>query len=163
MSRSTWALQWDLRVVAAEARLALAFNRVGIMPDRNSLWLLPRLVGLSTAMDLLLTGRTISGSEAHRIGLASRCVPAGEVLDEALRIADDIATNCAPISVTATKRLMYEFLEQTDRVRAYNYERRVLNWVRTLGETVRGVAAFKEKRAPLWGTTTATRIPEELR
>lgn len=159
----TWTLQWDIRVVAEEARLALAFNRIGIMPDRNSLWLLPRLIGFSTAMDLLLTGRTISGAEAHRIGLASRCVPAAAVLDEALRVADDIAVNCAPVSTTVTKRLMYDFLEQTDRVHAYNYERRVLNWVRTLGETVRGIAAFKDKRPPAWGTTKSTRIPPELK
>lgn len=159
----TWALQWDIRVVAADARIALAFNRIGIMPDRNSLWLLPRLVGLSTAMDLLLTGRTISGTEAHRLGLASRVLPADDVLTEALAIADDIATNCAPISTSVTKRLMYEFLGETDRVHAYNYERRVLNWVRTLGETLRGIAAFKEKRAPEWGTSKSTPIPPELR
>lgn len=159
----TWALQWDIRVVAADARLALAFNRIGIMPDRNSLWLLPRLIGLSTAMDLLLTGRTIDGNEAHRIGLASRCVPADRVLDEAMAAATDIAVNCAPISTTITKRLVYEFLEQDDRVHAYNYERRLLNWVRTLGETVRGIAAFKERRAPEWGTTKSTPVPAELR
>lgn len=159
----TWTLQWDIRVVAEDARIALAFNRVGIIPDRNSLWLLPRLVGVSAAMDLLLTGRTISGAEAHRFGLATRLVPRADVLDTALEIAEDIAVNCAPVSTSVTKRLLYEFLEQTDRVRAYNYERRVLNWVRTLGETMRGIAAFKEKRPPTWGTTKSTPIPPELR
>jgi enoyl-CoA hydratase/carnithine racemase len=159
----TWALQWDIRIVAENARVALAFNRIGIMPDRNSLWLLPRLVGLSAAMDLLLTGRTISGQEAHRLGLATRLAPAADVLDEAMRTARDIATHCAPISTSVTKRLMYEFLAESDRIHAYNYERRVLNWVRTLGETVRGIAAFKAKRPPEWGTSKHTPIPPELR
>lgn len=159
----TWALQWDIRIVAEDARIAFSFNRVGIMPDRNSLWLLPRLVGFSTAADLLITGRTITGREARDLGLASRSVPAAEVLDAALGVAEDIAVHCAPVSVTATKQLLYELLEQQDRVQAYNYERRVLDWVRTTGETVRGIAAFKERRTPEWGTTTSTRIPPELR
>jgi len=159
----TWTMQWDIRVVAQDARIAFSFNRIGIIPDRNSTWLLPRLVGFSTAMDLLMTGRTISGVEAHRTGLASRCVPADQVLDEALAVARDIAVNCAPASVTVTKRLMYEFLEQPDRIRAYNYERRTLNWVRTLGETLRGIAAFKTKSAPQWGTSKHVDIPADLR
>jgi enoyl-CoA hydratase/carnithine racemase len=159
----TWAMQWDIRVVAADARIAFSFNRIGIIPDRNSTWLLPRLVGFATAMDLLLTGRTISGAEAGRLGLASRCVPADQVLAEALAVARDIAVNCAPASVTVTKRLMYEFLEQADRTQAYNYERRTLNWIRTLGETVRGIAAFKSKSAPQWGTSKHVTIPADLR
>ncbi|MDN3356353.1 enoyl-CoA hydratase-related protein [Actinomadura sp. DC4] len=159
----TWAMQWDIRVVAEDARLAFSFNRIGIIPDRNSTWLLPRLIGFSAAMDLLLTGRTITGSEGHRLGLATRLVPAGAVLEEAVGIARDIAVRCAPVSVSVTKRLMYEFLEETDRVHAYNYERRTLNWVRTLGETLRGIAAFKSRGAPKWGTEKSVRIPAELR
>ncbi|MFS8198369.1 enoyl-CoA hydratase/isomerase family protein [Streptomyces sp. CWNU-52B] len=159
----TWAMQWDIRVVAEDARLAFSFNRIGVIPDRNSTWLLPRLIGFSAAMDLLLTGRTVSGTEGHRLGVASRCVPADRVLPEALEIARDLATHCAPVSVSATKALMYEFLEENDRVRAYNFERRTLNWIRTLGETLRGIAAFKSRTAPEWGTTKDQRIPAELR
>jgi len=159
----TWAMQWDIRVVARDARIAFSFNRIGIIPDRNSTWLLPRLVGFATAMDLLLTGRTITGEEAARLGLASRCVPADDVLAEALAVARDIAVNCAPASVTVTKRLMYDFLEQTDRTHAYNYERRTLNWIRTLGETVRGITAFKSRSAPQWGTSKHVSIPADLR
>ncbi|MER7967425.1 enoyl-CoA hydratase/isomerase family protein [Streptomyces sp. NPDC096080] len=159
----TWAMQWDIRVVAEDARLAFSFNRIGVIPDRNSTWLLPRLIGFSAAMDLLLTGRTISGTEGHRLGVASRCLPPDQVLSDALEIAHDLAERCAPVSVSATKALMYEFLEENDRIRAYNFERRTLNWVRTLGETLRGIAAFKSRKAPEWGTTKDQRIPAELR
>ncbi|NKQ52417.1 enoyl-CoA hydratase [Amycolatopsis sp. K13G38] len=159
----TWAMQWDIRVVADTARIAFSFNRIGIIPDRNSTWLLPRLIGFSAAMDLLLTGRTISGAEGHRLGIASICTTPDEVLPQAISLARDIAERCAPVSVSATKKLMYEFLEETDRVRAYNFERRTLNWVRTLGETVRGIAAFKSKSVPKWGTSKHTEIPANLR
>ncbi|KAB2388721.1 enoyl-CoA hydratase/isomerase family protein [Actinomadura montaniterrae] len=159
----TWAMQWDIRVVAEDARLAFSFNRIGIIPDRNSTWLLPRLIGFAPAMDLLMTGRTITGAEGHRLGLATRLTAADAVLAEALAVARDIADHCAPASVTATKRLMYEFLEQNDRLHAYNYERRTLNWIRTLGETVRGIAAFKAREKPRWGTSKSIEIPAELR
>ncbi|MDY7099560.1 MAG: enoyl-CoA hydratase-related protein [Actinomycetota bacterium] len=158
----TWALQFDIRVVARDARLGLSFNRIGIMPDRNSLWLLPRLVGFSQAIDLLLTGRTIDGAEAHRVGLASRLCDADEVEETAIGVAQDIARNCAPASVTATKELAYEFLEEDDRIGAYHHERRVLNWLRTLGETRAGIEGFKAKRAPEWGTVKSQRPPREL-
>lgn len=158
----TWAAQFDLRVVADDAKLAFSFNRIGIMPDRGSLWLLPRLVGFANALDLLLTGRRFDGHEAQRTGFASRVVSAEDVLPTALAIGHDLATHCAPISVTATKRLAYRFLEDVDRVQAYNYERRVLNWVRTQGETSRGIAAMRDHAEPEWGTSTATRIPDEL-
>ena len=158
----TWAIQCDVRVVADDARLAFSFNRIGIMPDRNSLWLLPRLIGASAAMDLLLTGRTIDGAEAHRIGLASRMTTRADVIPMACSIANDIASYCAPASVTATKNLFYRFLEETDRVRAYNTERRVLTWIRTLGETLRGIEAFRSKSVPQWGTKKSNRFPRDL-
>ncbi|MBV0896134.1 enoyl-CoA hydratase/isomerase family protein [Microbacterium sp. NC79] len=159
----TWAMQADIRIVASDARIAFSFNRVGIMPDRNSMWLLPRLAGFGPAMDLLLTGRTIMGDRMMQWGLASESVPAAEVLPTALAFAEDIATYCAPASVTVTKRLMYEFLEEPDRIRAYNRERRTLNWIRTLGETLRGIDAITNKKKPAWGTSKHTRIPAELR
>lgn len=159
----TWAMQADIRVVADSARLAFSFNRVGIMPDRGSTWLLPRLVGFGVAMDLLLTGRTIDGREFERLGLATHVVAPGDVLKVAVDLAADMAERCAPASMVATKRLMYEFLETHDRIAAYNRERRTLTWIRTLGETLRGIAAFKEKRPPEWGTTKHQQLPGELR
>jgi enoyl-CoA hydratase/carnithine racemase len=158
----TWAIQCDVRVVADDARLAFSFNRIGIMPDRNSLWLLPRLIGAGAAMDLLLTGRTIDGVEAHRMGLASRITSRSEVVPLARSIARDIATQCAPASVTATKELFYQFLEETDRIRAYNTERRVLTWIRTLGETLKGIEAFRSKSTPQWGTKKSDHFPRDL-
>jgi enoyl-CoA hydratase/carnithine racemase len=158
----TWAMQADIRVVANSARLAFSFNKVGIMPDRGSTWMLPRLCGFGVAMDLLLTGRTIDGTEFERLGLATHITSADNVLTAAVALAAEMAERCAPVSMTATKRLMYEFLETQDRIAAYNRERRTLTWLRTQGETLRGIEAFKQKRAPQWGTTKHTEIPAEL-
>lgn len=159
----TWAMQADIRVVAENARIAFSFNRVGIIPDRNSMWLLPRLAGFGPAMDLLLTGRTITGSQMAAWGLASEAISSNDVLGRAIELGEEIAERCAPASVTVTKRLMYEFLEETDRLKAYNRERRTLNWVRTLGETIRGIEAFKKRSKPEWQSSKKVEIPSELR
>lgn len=159
----TWAMQADIRVVAEDARLAFSFNRIGVIPDRGSMWLMPRLAGFGVAMDLLLTGRTILGDEFTRFGLATHCVPSDDVLTVALGLAAEMTERCSPASMSVTKELMYEFMESNDRLHAYNRERRALNWVRTLGETLRGIAAFKDKKAPEWGTTKHTSVPAELR
>lgn len=159
----SWALQFDIRVVSESARLGLPFTRIGVIPDRNSLWSLSRLIGLSQAADLLLTGRTISGAEAHAMGIASRVGQPAAVLDLAMEAATEIAVRCSPAATSATKELLYEFVEEPDRFRAANVERRVLNWVRTLGETPRGIAAARSKQPPEWGSRKHEPIPHELR
>jgi len=104
----TLALQFDLRIVAAEAKYGIVQVRRGVMPDAYSHWTLPRLVGMERAADLLLTGRTVRGREAFRLGLASRCLPSREVLPAALEIARDVAEHAAPLSVAVAKRLLWE-------------------------------------------------------
>ena len=112
----TYALQWDIRVVATDAKLGFVFTRRGLVPEANSLWMLSRAVGASRALELLLTGRTFSGAEALEIGLVSQALPAGEVLDATLALATDIAEHTSPASVALTKKLFYAQLASPDRV-----------------------------------------------
>jgi enoyl-CoA hydratase/carnithine racemase len=99
------ALACDLRVAARDARLGLNFVRLGIHPGMGSSWTLPRLVGPAHAADLLLTGRTIDGVEAERIGLVNRCVERDQVLPASLALAGEIA-GCAPIALRGTRRAL---------------------------------------------------------
>ena len=94
----TLALQCDLRVIAREGKYGVVQVRRGVMPDAYANWTLQRIVGMERAAEILLTGRRMSGDEAHAMGIASRCVPAEEVLPTALEIARDIATHTAPVS-----------------------------------------------------------------
>jgi enoyl-CoA hydratase/carnithine racemase len=89
-------MQCDIRLVAREAKLAFAHVRRGVLPDAHSHWTVPRAIGFARTADLFLTGRTITGDEAAAMGLASRVLPASEVLPAALAIADDVARNTAP-------------------------------------------------------------------
>lgn len=117
----TVTLNFDIRIVAEDAKLAFPFSRRGVLPEMGSSWILPRLIGVSNTMNLMLTGRTFSGQEAARIGLASQAVPAGQVLAVALEIGRDLAANTAPASVGAIKRMVYDFLGR-DRIQAKRLE-----------------------------------------
>src|SRR5262249_33877692 len=77
---ATLPLRWDTRLAPARARLGFVFPRRGIVPEANSTWILPRLIGFSRAMELLVTGRILSATEALEQGLVSRVVPHDELL-----------------------------------------------------------------------------------
>ena len=94
----TVPMLFDLRIVADDAKLGFVFTRRGIVPDANICWLLPRLVGVERALDLLVTGRMFSGTEAVAMGLALRAVPRDEVLAAAQALAREIAALSAPLA-----------------------------------------------------------------
>jgi enoyl-CoA hydratase/carnithine racemase len=101
------ALLCDVRFVAEEARISTAFVRRGLAGERAVTWMLPRLVGTERALDLLLSGRTISGSEAHQLGLASRLMPRAEVVSGAVAYAAEIARRCSPTALAAMRAQLY--------------------------------------------------------
>jgi enoyl-CoA hydratase/carnithine racemase len=104
----TLALQADIRFLAREGKYGVLQVRRGVMPDAYAHWTLPRIVGLSRAAEILLSGRRYTGEEAFALGLGSRLLPAEEVLPAALEFAREIAENTAPLSVAVTKRLLWE-------------------------------------------------------
>jgi enoyl-CoA hydratase/carnithine racemase len=158
----TMTVEWDLRVVADDAKLGFVFNRRGVMPDGDLLWLVPRMIGFGPAMDLLLTGRLFTGREAKELGLVHRAVPRGEVVEHALELARDIAVNTAPVSVAITKRVLYDFLTEPDRGRALAAQGELFAWTGRQADAVEGVRAFLEKRPARWQLRTSTDLPDQL-
>jgi enoyl-CoA hydratase/carnithine racemase len=158
----TLPIRWDLRVVAEDAKLGFVFNRRGIMPDADLLWLVPRLIGAAAAMDVLLTGRIFSGREGFELGLAHRCVPKEEVVDTAVALAHDIATNTGPVSVAITKRVLWEFLTEPDRVAARARQDHLFAWTGQQADAKEGVMAFLERRDPQWSLSKSGDYPEDL-
>jgi len=146
----TYPLQWDIRLVAEDAKLAFAFTRRGLIPEASSLWLLSRAIGASLALELLLTGRTFLGAEAARIGLVARALPASEVLGATVEIAHAIAECSAPASVAATKRMFYAQLASADRDGARADERAAFAWFAGQPDAREGITSFLERRRPEW-------------
>jgi enoyl-CoA hydratase/carnithine racemase len=159
----TVPMLFDLRVVAAEAKLGFVFARRGIVPDANICWLLPRLVGVERALELLVSGRMFSGEEAVAMGLALKAVPREDVLAEAQALAREIATWSAPAASGLVKQLVYEFLGETDRAAAFARETKVIWWAGEQPDAVEGVMSFLEKREPSWAGSKLVELPADLR
>jgi enoyl-CoA hydratase/carnithine racemase len=147
----TLALQADIRIMAEDAKYAVAQVRRGVIPDCMSHWTLPHLVGGAVAADILLTGRTFDGAEAAAMGIASRTMPRGQVLDQAMEVARDIAVNVAPMSAALSKRLLWDTLikgytpRQVARLET-ELHRRVMG----RADAREGVDAFLQRRTPRW-------------
>lgn len=145
----TLALHCDIRVMALDAKYGVVQVRRGVMPDAYSHWTLPRLVGLAAAADILLTGRTIDGTEALRLGIASRAVANDQVLDTALDMARDIAVNTAPLSVALTKRLLWESFSST-AASIGDAETALHHHLMGSADSREGVTSYLERRTPHW-------------
>jgi enoyl-CoA hydratase len=145
------ALASDVRVAAASARFNVAFVRIGLSGcDIGVSWLLPRLVGASKAFELLLTGRFVDAEEADRIGLVSRVVPDGQVVDAALEIADQIVAN-SPFGVWMTKEVMWSNLEIGSLHAGIDLENRNQILASLTDDMREAMTAFLEKRPPDFG------------
>ena len=141
------ALTCDIRICSENARMALAEVKVGLCPPGGS-FNLPRLVGLSNAMWLLLSGEPVDAKEALRMGLVSRVTPLPTLLETAVAMAETIAGN-APLAVRATRKLAHLGLELP-----LDYARRMgamlIESVWSSEDAVEGARAFAEKRPPRW-------------
>jgi len=158
----TLPLQWDIRIAAEDAKLGFIFNRRGVMPEAGSLWFLPRLIGAARAMELFLTGKIITGAEAAEIGLVAQAVPAAEVLPAALELADQIATETAPMSAALTKKLLYRLMNESDPSRVVGLDGPIFQWVGQQEDAVEGITAFLEKRPPEWKLKKNDLPPSDL-
>ncbi len=158
---ATWPMLCDMRFAATDAKIGFVFNRRGMMPELAAHTVLPRIVGLSNAADLLLTGRIITGAEAAELGFVSAAVDRDELLPLALDRARDIATNVAPVSAAISKRLLWTGLADTPESMMAR-EHQVFGWVGNQADAAEGVVSFVEKRPPRWSMSVARDFPHDL-
>jgi len=97
----------DVRFAAAGATMSTTFARLGLVAEYGLSWLLPRLIGVPAALDLLLTGRTIDADEAARLGLVQAVLPPADLLDHAIAYGNDLAHHCSPFSLASMKAQVY--------------------------------------------------------
>ena len=150
------ALCCDVRFAAEEARLSCAFTRRGAPAEYGASWLLPRLIGLADATDLLISGRTIDAAEAERLRLVTRTAPRAELLDQAIEYAQDVAVNCAPLAVQAVKAQLAGDACR-DLADAVAEARRIAHEPARRPDLAEGARAFLDKRPAHF-----TPLPERL-
>jgi 2-(1,2-epoxy-1,2-dihydrophenyl)acetyl-CoA isomerase len=140
------AMACDLRVASDAASFALAFGRVGLVPDSGATWFLPRLVGAARAAELALLNDPVPAEDALRIGLVSRLVPADQLAAEAHGIATRLAAG-APRAIALTKRALNASWGH-DLDAALEYEAHLQDLAGRTSDHAEGMAAFMEKRQP---------------
>lgn len=142
------AFACDVRIAAEDASFALAFGRIGLVPDSGATWFLPRLVGPAKAAELALVGTALSAADAERFGLVTRVVPADALADEARAIATRLA-GLAPIALAQTKRAL-ERSWSLDLDAALEEEAWRQGIAGATADHAEGIAAFVEKRPPVF-------------
>jgi enoyl-CoA hydratase/carnithine racemase len=142
-------LYCDLRFASEKARFSTAFSRRGLIAEHGISWMLPRIVGLSNALDLLFSARMVDAQEALRIGLVDRVSPEEGLMEGVLNYATELATLVSPRSLRVIKRLVYNAQFQTlAEATDVADEEMVLS---ILSEDFKeGVTHFMEKRAPVF-------------
>ncbi len=143
----THMLYHDIRVASDRARFTTAFARRGLIAEHGSSWMLPRLVGLAHACDLLFSGRIIDAQEALRIGLVNAVVPHDELMSHVRERATELATLSSPRSIAVMKRLVYAH-QFTDLATASAEADTEMLASFPTADFREGVASFLERRAP---------------
>jgi enoyl-CoA hydratase/carnithine racemase len=148
---ATMTLPMDVRIAAESARFGFPFVRRGISPEAASSWFLPRVVGISQAMEWMATGRVFDAAEALRGRLVSRVVPDEELLPAARELAAEIVDNTSGLAVGATRQLLWSMLGAPSPWDAHRLESQTLMELGSGPDAAEGVASFLEKRLPQFG------------
>jgi enoyl-CoA hydratase/carnithine racemase len=141
------ALMCDVRFAAAGAKFTTAFARRGLIAEHGVSWLLPRIVGTSTAIDLLTSGRVFQSEEAAALGVVNRVVAPEQVLPEAIAYAQDVAANSSPASIAAIKGQVYRHLTMEFEAACADSDRIMAQSLKG-PDFKEGVSSYVEKRAP---------------
>jgi enoyl-CoA hydratase/carnithine racemase len=156
----TMTLPMDIRLAAEEARIGFVFTRRGIVPEACSSWFLPRIVGISRAMEWVASGRVFSAEEALAGGLVRSVHPQEELFGEAHALAQEIVRSTAPVSVALARRLMWSMLGAEHPMEAHRADSRAM-LARGRSQDVReGITSFLEKREPEFVDKVSDGLPE---
>jgi 2-(1,2-epoxy-1,2-dihydrophenyl)acetyl-CoA isomerase len=141
------ALACDLRYLAEDAVLMMAFSNIALVPDCGGTWFLPQIVGYARAFELAATGRRVRADEALELGLVQRVLPVEELLPQAQELGAQLAAR-PPLALAWTKRLMRDAEGDGGLTAAMEMEAQLQASAVSTHDHAEGVAAFLEKRAP---------------
>jgi enoyl-CoA hydratase/carnithine racemase len=156
----TMTLPMDIRIAAEGARFGLPFSRRGIVPESCATWFLPRIVGISTAVDWAVTGRIFTADEALAAGLVRELVPADRVLERTHEVARELAEKTSAVSVALTRQMLWRQLGSPHPMSANRLESKALLALGQLGDAREGVASFKEKRPASFSLLVPQDLPD---
>jgi enoyl-CoA hydratase/carnithine racemase len=156
----TMQLAMDIRIASEDARFGFVFSQRGIVPEAASSWFLPRIVGISQALEWCYTGRVFPAREALAGRLVSKVVPPDQLLPTARQLAGEIAARTAPVSIALIRQMMWRTLGADDPMEAHKVDSRGI-YTRGRSEDVKeGVMSFLEKRPANFKNKVSSDMPD---
>lgn len=159
---ATMTLPMDIRLASDKATFGFVFARRGLVPEAASSWFLPRVVGISLAMEWVATGRIFDAEEALAGRLISKVLPAEDLLPHAYTIAREIADNTSAVSVAVAKQMMWSMLGEDSPWAAHRADSRAMRHLGASADGREGIVSFLEKRPAEFRDTVSSDYPELL-
>ena len=156
----TMQLAMDIRIASDAARFGFVFSRRGIAPEAASSWFLPRIVGISQALEWCYSGRVFPAEEALAGGLVRSVHTAEDLLPAARAIAREIVENTAPVSVSLIRQMMWRNLGAAHPMEAHRVDSRAIQSRGRSRDAAEGVSSFLEKRTPAYPDRVSTDLPD---
>ncbi len=156
----TMALPMDIRLASTSAKIGFVFARRGIVPEACSAWFLPRLVGISQALEWCYSGRVFGADEALAGGLVRSIHEPDDLLPAARAIASEIADQSAPVSVALTRRMLWSMLTADHPMEAHRIDSRAILQRGRSADAREGVESFLEKRQAVFTDRVSDGLPD---
>ncbi len=155
---ATMTLPMDVRLASERARIGFVFGKLGIVPEATSSWFLPRIVGISRALEWVYSADILGAEEAHEGGLVRSVHPEDELLDAAYDLARRFTRHRSPVATALARQMMYRNAAQPHPVEAHRVDSLAMFYT-SIGDGKEGVAAFLDKRAPEFTGRTSDMPP----
>ena len=156
----TMTLPMDIRLASTSAKFGFVFARRGIVPEACSSWFLPRIVGISQALQWCYSGRVFTAEEALAGGLVRSIHEPDDLLPAARAIAAEIADNTSPVSVALTRKMMWSMLTADHPMQAHRVDSRAINERGRSADAREGVESFLEKRPAKFADKVSEGLPD---
>ena len=157
---ATMTLPMDIRIASQSARFGFVFSRRGAVPEACSSWFLPRIVGISKALDWCYTGKVFNSQEALQHGLVSEVISDDILIDRALEIGASYSGKTSAISVSLARQMMWSMLAATHPEEAHILDSMAMEKMGKSPDIKEGIASFLEKRAPNFPMKVSKDLPD---
>lgn len=155
---ATMTLAMDIRLASSKARIGFVFGKIGVVPEACSSWFLPRIVGISQALEWVYSSDILTAEEAQQGRLVKAVYSPETLLEEAYKLAHKFIDNRSPVAIAFARQMMYRNAAQTHPIEAHKVDSLAMFYT-SLEDGKEGVKSFLEKRAPEF-TGKASQMPE---
>ncbi len=156
----THTLPMDIRLASDQARMGFVFARRGLVPEACSSWFLPRVVGISKAMEWVATGRVFPAQEAYEAGLVCELLPPDDLIPRARALAAEIAENTSAVSIALSRQMLWKMLGADHPMEAHRIDSRGIHFMGSSADAREGIQSFLDKRPPRFEMRVSKDMPD---